>query len=288
MSSTIFTGTSNRTIRVVAPATLEENFTFDVTLGDTGRRFSVTVPPGGVKEGEEFEIPYPPSDDEEEDQYSVEGKQRQIKEQHTVPSGSQDDDDDATSDSTTGAPYGRWRYPLCACCDVITQSTFWMAIFCAPVLLAQLVTRMGLAWNGKAVEDAKSTAVTTFGETNDEASLSFNRIVLSFAAILAVANLFPFVGWFIVAAYIFGITFFVGSNVRQHMRQRYKIPPSLKICKQNKKLKCVGPCLEDYLCMCCFGCCSLIQMARHTHNDKEYPGYCCTTTGLESGAPSIV
>jgi hypothetical protein len=29
-------------------------------------------------------------------------------------------------------------------------------------------------------------------------------------------------------------------------------------------------------------------MTRHTHDDKEFPGYCCTTTGLEMNAPDIV
>jgi hypothetical protein len=51
------TGTSNGRIRVVAPATLAEGYTFDVML--EGEAFTVQVPKGGVEQGETFEIPYP-------------------------------------------------------------------------------------------------------------------------------------------------------------------------------------------------------------------------------------
>jgi hypothetical protein len=45
--------------------------------------------------------------------------------------------------------------------------------------------------------------------------------------------------------------------------------------------------VEDGICMFLCGCCSAIQMARHTHDDKEYPGHGCTTTGLGVDAPEI-
>ena len=40
-----------QTVRVVAPATLNEGYVFDVAIED-GTTCTVTVPPGGVKEGE--------------------------------------------------------------------------------------------------------------------------------------------------------------------------------------------------------------------------------------------
>jgi Cys-rich protein (TIGR01571 family) len=280
MTSTIASCNTNKTIRVVAPATLEEDFTFDVTLpGENGeRRFSVTVPPGGVKEGEEFEIPYPSSDDDDDDDDDDEYSE----EKHTLPCRSSSLEQlDTESESTTGAPYGRWRNHLCACCDVITQATFWMAIFCPPVLIAQLVTRLRLNYKGKRIENPANSAQTTFGETHDESSLSFNKIVLSFVAILVVANMLPLIGFALVGLYVVIVMVFVGSNLRYSMRQRYKIPTALKCFGNNG-------CVEDCVCMLFCGCCSIIQMSRHTHNDKEYPGSCFSTTGLESGAPSIV
>ena len=52
---------------------------------------------------------------------------------------------------------------------------------------------------------------------------------------------------------------------------------------RRRNFQAVAESFLQVLLLAC-GCCSLIQMARHTHNDKEYPGYACTTTGLEVGA----
>jgi PLAC8 family len=314
MTSTIAT---NKTILVVAPATLEEDFTFDVTLGGKhgNRPFTVTVPKGGVNEGEEFEIPYPGSDSDERSSAAY-SEDNDDEEKRTLPcrSSSRDlnDDDEATSDSTTGAPIGRWRNHICACCDVVTQATFWTALVCSPILIAQLVTRLRLTYRGKPALSATSpTTQTVFGDAQEEESLSYNKIVLSFVAVLCVGNFLLGIGLAVVAVYTVLLMVYVGSNIRHSMRQRYKIS-TLKIfqvcSKSNNRLRKsgggggaatanaksnlnnvnIGGRLEDCLCMLCCGCCSLIQMARHTHNDKEYPGYCCTTTGLEVGAPKIV
>lgn len=316
---------TQKTILVVAPATLEEDFTFDVTLGGKhkDRLFTVTVPKGGVTEGEEFEIPYPGTEDErscsegdvnsysrsDDDDDDEEGEEKR-----TLPcrSSSQDmmHDDEATSETMSGAVpvTGRWRNHLLACCDVVTQATFWTALACAPVLMAQLVTRLRLTYKGEPVLPSSQkahTSATVFGEAQEEASLSYNRIVLSFMAVLFIGNLLPFIGLALVAVYLVLATVYVGSNIRRTMRQRYKIStlpifstfccrwcsrqPSVTVGKgqQQQDPNSVGGRLEDCLCMLCCGCCSLIQMARHTHNDKEYPGYCCTTSGLEADAPKV-
>lgn len=303
MSSTIAT---QKTILVIAPATLEEDFTFDVTLGGKhgDRPFTVTVPKGGVKDGEEFEIPYPGSD-EEPSVYSEVGDDDDVEKQ-TLPcrSSSRDmayDDDAATEDSVTGAPIGRWRNHLFGCCDVVTQATFWTGLFCAPVLIAQLVTRLDLSYKGHPALDAKRpTTQTVFGEAVEEASLSYNKIMLSFVAVLCIGNFLPLFGLIIVAVYVVLLVAYVGGNIRRSMRRRYRIPHSVPVFQACRQYFCrrtagtsadevvAGGCLEDCLFMLCCGWCSLIQMARHTHNDKEYPGYCCTTTGLEAGAPKIL
>ena len=48
---------SEEKVRVVAPATLAEGYSFEAIVD--GRMFIVMVPEGGVKEGQEFEVPYP-------------------------------------------------------------------------------------------------------------------------------------------------------------------------------------------------------------------------------------
>jgi hypothetical protein len=72
-----------KTIRVVAPATLVQDYTFDITLGGKhgNRPYTVTVPEGGVLEGEEFDIPYPSWDEYSDvaDEHDDEERQREIK-----------------------------------------------------------------------------------------------------------------------------------------------------------------------------------------------------------------
>lgn len=266
-------------IRVIAPATLAEGYTFDVLVD--GRPYTVEVPPGGVKKDQEFDVPYEPHlngglDYEDETKLYDDGATR-LRDEPTAPvqtmseeeeegQSKEKEEENTWYDEATGAPIGRWRTTLCSCCDVVTQSTFWMGLCCTPILIAQLITRMGLKWNGKS------------GVSKAEAFLSFNRIVLSMMISLALWKI-PIVGDFIMLIYYLFMVMFVGSRVRHFMRQKYKIPARLPT-------RC-GKQMEDCCCMvfCC--CCSTIQMARHTHDDKEYPGHGCTTTGLGVDAPQI-
>jgi Cys-rich protein (TIGR01571 family) len=261
---------SNGTIRVVAPATLAEGYTFEVDIG--GRAVRVTVPPGGVLEGETFEFALPSAaataDDAstivvQEDSVSVVQADNALVTKVTASSSSDADDTTAFHKDSLGTPKGRWRRPLCACFDVLTQATFWMAFCCLPVLLGQLLTRFGLDYQGR---PASSPA---------EASLTFNRIVLTFIAVLVVGNL---TSTGLVAAFFYTLFLLVwtGRKLRRALRQRYAIPA---VC---------GERADDCLCMLACGCCATIQMARHTHDDKEYPGFCCTTTGLDLEAPVII
>lgn len=170
----------------------------------------------------------------------------------------------STDEEEDTVPQGRWRRSLCSCCDVLTQATFFMGFCCLPVMIAQLLTRLKLNCWGKPAA------------SEEEAGMSFNRIVIS-AIIFLLIGYIPVVGYVIGFGYIFFVVVWIGGNLRKTMREKYKIPPSL----------CYD-CCDDSLCMCLCPCCSTIQMARHTHNDREYPGYCCTTDGLEAGAPKIV
>lgn len=229
-----------RTVLVVAPATLDAGFTFEATYENNS--FVVVVPEGGVKEGQEFEVPYPdlgltiPDDDE---------VQKLLHDSH-------------------GVPKGGWRTSLCSCCDVCTQATFWMAFFCAPILLAQILTRLRLKWNA---EEGPP----------EETYMTFNRIVITLCFVLALGAI-PFLVYLVlVVAFFFFL--FVGWKLRRYMRTKYEIPPGM--------LGKIHPNIDDGCCMLFCGCCSGIQMARHTHDDKEWPGSCCTITGLEYGAPEI-
>ena len=285
------------TIRVIAPATLQEGYSFDVLVD--GNPHSVQVPPGGIKEGQEFEVPYEIDDDgldgfsgdnrgynsdedrDEEETRLYNDDDETYKDDMTQPVQTMSNEDDLEEgnqakdvdnadaiwyDETTGAPIGRWRTGLCSCCDVITQSTFWMGVCCTPVLIAQLITRLGLTWNG-------------LEGPQEETSLSFNRILLGMMIVLAVWKI-PIVGGIGLLVFFLVIVVYVGSYVRAYVRHKYKIPAILPS-------YCGGERCDDVCCMFWCGCCSSIQIARHTHDDKEYPGHGCTTTGLEFDAPKI-
>ena len=165
-----------------------------------------------------------------------------------------------------GTPIGGWRTRLYSCCDVLTQSTFWMGFFCPCIQIAQLITRLNLTWNGQ--EGAPELT-----------SLSYNRLIL--ALIFTMATLIvPVMGGLCLMVYYVVVVVSIGSHVRRYMRHKYKIPATLPTR--------YGDRIDDYCMMLCCSCCSSIQMARHTHDDKEYPGHGCTTTGLEFDAPEIV
>ncbi|KAL3936567.1 MAG: hypothetical protein SGBAC_008136 [Bacillariaceae sp.] len=300
-------------IRVTAPATLEEGYSFDVLV--SGDPFTVHVPPGGVEEGDEFDVLYDraprylressgrlnchhdeelgaddiENDEEDEDETYLskdgntliarkdEDDTYLTKDGDTLPARTltlSDEEevagDDKTSktwyDSETGAPIGRWRTKLCSCCEVVTQSTFWMACCCTPVLIAQLIRRLNL------------TSTGLVGDV-EETQLSYNRIIIGFLIALGFWKI-PGLGDLIMTSYWMFVVVFIGTQVRAHMRQKYKIPATLPT-------RCLKR-HEDCCCMTFCGCCATIQMARHTHDDKEYPGHGCTTTGLGFDAPRIM
>ncbi|KAI2512350.1 PLAC8 family [Fragilaria crotonensis] len=230
-----------RTVLVVAPASLEAGFTFEATYEN--KSFVVVVPDGGVKEGQEFQVPYP----------------------ETVIDIPDDDEVQRLLHDDFGVPKGAWRASLCSCCDVCTQATFWMALFIPPILYAQILTRLRLTW--KAEEGPP-----------EETAMTFNRIVMTVIFVLAF-GVIPFVVYatFLVAILCF---MYIGMKLRRFMRTKYEIPPGI--------LGRIHPTVDDVCCILFCTCCSGIQMARHTHDDKEWPGSCCTTNGLEYGAPEIV
>lgn len=258
-------------IRVIAPATLDEGYTFEAIIDN--EPFVVLVPPGGVKEGEEFEVPYPILDTDEEDEDEDDERLQ------TPLSTKTDDTDEAPMQSYSyedeqGVPTERWRTSLFSCCDVITQATFWMACGCYPIFLAQLLTRLKLTWRAQD------------GASLEETSLTFNRIIIAYCFVLGSLGILPIVSY----AILFGATLFflyIGILLRHTIRQKYKIP-RISYCQGSKLEQRCHPYFEDTCCMVFCGCCSMIQMARHTHDDKEYPGACCTTNGLIYGSPEIV
>jgi hypothetical protein len=68
----------------------------------------------------------------------------------------------------------------------------------------------------------------------------------------------------------FGIAAVAAVRTRRAIREKHAIPEQT----------CVG--CEDVVCVACCGCCTVVQMSRHTADYDKYPAHCCTETGLPS------
>jgi Cys-rich protein (TIGR01571 family) len=191
---------------------------------------TVTVPEGGVKEGQQFQVSYPIS----------------------APAAAR-----GVGDGTamTGAVTGRWKVGLCDTCNMCT-GLWWMSCCCAPIVMGQVMQRLGLdALGGRKVPptDRGSTCAIV-------------------AVIVIVCSLFYFMR---LPLLIYILIF--GTRYRMYMRRKYNIPT------QN-----CGDGLEDCCCVFWCGACTACQTQRQTHDETQYRYNCCSATGLDDTAPSIV
>lgn len=181
---------------------------------------------------------------------------------------------------------GRWRDGLFDCFDVgFCHAQFWLAIFCRPVALGQILTRMKLDWSGTPIHDKKIF-------------LSAFKVMLIAFIIYSVMDtaldmlLYPYLtgeyedvpSWAMpldaahqILKMSYGVFVLVITvRARHYIRKKYQIPEE----------SCQG--CED--CCCAFFCsvCTVCQMARHTADYQEYKASCCSETGLGPLAPEVV
>lgn len=251
-------------IEVVAPATLPENYTFNAEFG--GRSFTVVVPQGGVEEGQKFSVPMP---------------------------GGADNFDEAMMRPRISVPVGHWRDGVCdiftyGCCHVL----LWNSIFCVPVTVAQVMTRMKLSWLGK-----PGNAAETAGTFRIIASMVMSYFVLDrLLGLYIFGDIFLFWSpdypdqfdesvivcvWLrrllFCAYFLFGHVYIL-MNVRAYIREKYAIP---------EQYGCPSGC-EDACCSCFCSWCTVAQIARHTTDYDTYRATCCSETGLPEHVPAIV
>jgi Cys-rich protein (TIGR01571 family) len=239
--------TSQRLCTVISPSTLPEGYTFPAQVD--GIDFVVTVPVGGVVEGQAFTVLYPAA-----------GALQPLSIDLVTPN--------PVMMSSEEEVKGGWRNDLCACFEVCENGMCLQGFFCTPILLAQIMTRFLL------------NPLGVYGP------LRYRRTfwwILSFWIAYLVTSAFLWNGG--IMAFLADVVFLsyfvvVSTNVRSGMRRRYDIRP--ECCAG-----CDGV-LDDCCCIfwCCP--CSTIQMARHTHNTDTYPYHCCTKTGLSLDAPALV
>jgi Cys-rich protein (TIGR01571 family) len=272
--------TAKPLLSVVAPATLPEGYAIDVQVGGRGQMYSVKVPPGGVEEGQTFEVTIS---------------------EEAGSTGNQDGLHGAVALPRVAIPVGSWRDGLCDCCRVgCFHPALWWALCCSPILVAQVMTRMNLNVLGRPSSNNNNRNMTfrivsaivviqmfkhyvaqpiAIGMTNDFVTTEPGVVVAvpkegmeGLASLFSTFFVYSDLVYLIFVVYIFTVT-------RSFVRNKYAIPA---ICCRD------GEIVED----CCFSfwctCCTAGQLARHTMDYNTYPGVCCSSTGVPDNVPSIV
>ena len=158
---------------------------------------------------------------------------------------------------------GAWSHGICHCFSVFFEPLFWMACCCTPLVFGQLMTRLKLNWcaNPDRIHAGAKTFTTV--------------------AIIYILYLFLNLLGLEIAGFAFFIyCLVVFTRTRGAIRRQFRIPAKTCGC-------CKGG-LEDFCCALLCGCCTSIQLARQTHNEKKYPYEPCSPTGLPSFAPDLV
>ena len=224
------------------------------------------MPEGGVRAGQEIQVPFPP-----------------VEESLAVEAGD------------SSGVQGRWKHDLCDCCEVC-PGPFLMGWCCSGIMAGQVFQRMKYNFLGMPASgnDYQSTCLIM---------TCIFLVAWGLAVILAAVAPGGISVWY--AFYIYIIIAL--TLARNNFRKKYNIPA--QHCGESvlddwyvHKYNC-GGCIPigratNFLLLnllvchsCCAywcGCCTLIQMHRHTHDEKSYPYEITSKTGLPENAPEIV
>jgi len=216
-------------VQVEAPAALAEGYKFLATY--RGRLFSITVPPGGVQQGQKIEFLAP-----------VEERA-----------------DESTTSTFIAAATGRWKDGLFGCFNNgICSAHLWCALCCRACALGQIMQRLGLSCMANPVpeEKAKRTFITVFFIFLSQNLFSFYPVGAppivdeegNFQMItIFLATLQPFISILLLIWCILALT-----KTRAHVRANDNIPEE----------QCHG--CEDLCCALFCSCCTVAQLDRHT------------------------
>ncbi|GAX12568.1 hypothetical protein FisN_13Lh017 [Fistulifera solaris] len=146
-----------KTVEVLAPGNLPEGYVFDATVD--GVIFAVTVPEGGVEEGQPIRVAYPvpsapilvaatpivetpstssflqPDGTRVTEIKNTDGTSTVIRETPRIEGG---------SEYQPLAPTGRFRNGMCDCFEVFCSGRFWMACCCIGCYMGQIMQRFKL------------------------------------------------------------------------------------------------------------------------------------------------
>lgn len=266
-------GGQSRFLEVESPATLPENYSFEVDV--EGQSMLVTVPKGGVAEGQTMRVPFP-------DGWVA----------HHFPTG-------WAAVPRAKAPVGYWKDGLCDCfAHGVFHTWLCNVYYCPFVAIGQLLHRLQLTWYASegTIDQTRTTFRTHFWVNIVYSTIGPVMTIVYVLTMVAAAldmaagsdgsaadeggNVPAMLPLVLIARRVLPLMFlvfrfFVVCKTRQHMRYKYQIPEK----------SCYG--CED--CCCAYWCnfCTLAQMGRHTADYDTYAASCCTENGQPAHVPSI-
>jgi Cys-rich protein (TIGR01571 family) len=183
-------------VSVIAPANLLSGDVFKASFN--GELFDVTVPSGGVTQGQIISAPFVNKSRNTASSISS-----------TIPV--------AQKSITVGlAPHGQWRNDICGCCDYgCCNPVMCWAWWFSPVALGQVMTRMKLN---------PGADVSSYGYENTCGIV----VGIMIGAWVVFAFLAGFLGWFAWLIYLAGSIYFIviGTKTRIAVRKKYDIEGS--------------------------------------------------------------
>lgn len=275
------TASSVPMLEVTAPANLPEGYQLEVAYG-SGQKMNVTIPAGGVEQGQTFSVPFPAVTESSAP---------------SVPTSTASTVGGSAANDRLHIPVGHWRDDLLSCfrygpCHPHCW-TSWLFTFLAT---GQVVRRMRLDWTGIATDNPSRRGM---------AFVVILWIVVSYfilhtfllAVLMGLDPNFsdadygepthvqkPVPQSFVFVYFIYstvGCFYWVLSTIvlirtRIAVRKRFGIAGD------------ASDCLEDVCCSVACHCCVAAQLLRHTTDYERYPAELCSDTGVPSYTPDIV
>ena len=162
-------------------------------------------------------------------------------------------------------PVGAWKDDICSCFAYgIFHPHLCLAWWFSPLALAHVMVRMRLDWCGS--QDTLASSASTF-----------TRVLilsLGYMIFMYVLPSFGIIKGFQLAFWFYMIIAII--RTRQAIRSKYAIPEQS------------FPGCEDAVCAVYCGCCTIMQMSRHTADYDTYEAQCCSEDGLPSNDNTMV
>mmetsp|Transcript_34855 Transcript_34855/g.68619 ORF Transcript_34855/g.68619 Transcript_34855/m.68619 type:complete len:422 (+) Transcript_34855:25-1290(+) len=294
-------------ILLVAPDNLPGGYWLDVKLHPNQPPFSVQIPPGGVRKGQEFSAQCTPkpidisdiddsrdigcgsfssgssSSEDYQNRWDTKNNISREKDGHECVKKNGD------VDESIPPPSGKWRVGLCNSffynCHQGDTTMVALSILCLPQLVvSQVMTRMQLDWLGRPISDDKPYSGKTF--------FTVMAVVFSYNFLIGLIDYFlpsrtryhqDFNHIIIdrnamAAAIVSGLnliltayTILILVRTRSTVRRLYSIPESHWSCREG---------CEDVVFSSFLPFCTAAQLIRHTADHDEDGYWCLSATGV--------